>query len=153
MFINSKGAKEMKKKEAEDKKAAAAARKSDSLAKKQEKMVSYAKAKASTAAAKAETLRNKLAEVMKAAAVVPEAAHLHKKNQRDARDRSYQFPPLSHVGPRFFAGQISFCSHPHGVVNSSTNSTISSTSSGYTVIPSFTIAVRTASHYPNTMIS
>jgi hypothetical protein len=74
-----KAAKEMKKKKAEDKKAAAAARKSDSLAKKQEKMVSSMKAKASTAAAKAKTLRNKLAEVMKAAAVVPEAAHLHKK--------------------------------------------------------------------------
>jgi hypothetical protein len=74
-----KAAKEMKKKEAKDKKAAAAARKSDSLVKNQEKMVSSAKAKASTAAAKAETLRNKLAEVMKAAAVIPEAAHLHKK--------------------------------------------------------------------------
>jgi hypothetical protein len=74
-----KAAKEMKKKEAKDKKAAAATHKSVSLAKKQEKMVSSAKAKASTAAAKAETLRNKLAEVMKAAFFVPEAAHLHTK--------------------------------------------------------------------------
>jgi hypothetical protein len=74
-----KAAKEMKKKVTKDKKAAAAMRKSDSLAKKQEKMVSSAKAKASTAAAKAKTLRNKLAEVMKAAAVIPKVAHLHKK--------------------------------------------------------------------------
>jgi hypothetical protein len=74
-----KAAKQMKKKEAKDKKATAAMRKSDSLAKKQEKIVSSVKVKASTGAAKAKTLRNKLAEVMKAEAIVPEAAHLHKK--------------------------------------------------------------------------
>jgi hypothetical protein len=53
----------------------------------------------------------------------------------------------------FSAGPIISCSHPHGAINSSTNSTTLFTSSGYIVIPLFTIAVQTASHYPNTMIS
>jgi hypothetical protein len=73
-----KSAKKAKQEEAEGKKAAAAACKADGLAKKQEKWISSAKAKASTAAAEAETLRSKLANVMKSA-VVPEAAHHHKK--------------------------------------------------------------------------
>ncbi len=75
-----KVAKEAKQKEAEEKKAAAAALKADGLAKKQEKRISFAKVKASIVAAKAETLRSKLTDVMKSA-VVPEAAHHHKKSK------------------------------------------------------------------------
>ncbi len=75
-----KAAKEAKQKEAKGKKAATAACKADGLAKMQEKRISSAKAKASTAAAKAEALCSKLADMMKSA-VVPEAAHHHKKSK------------------------------------------------------------------------
>jgi hypothetical protein len=75
-----KAAKETKQKEAEGKKAAAATCKAEGLAKKQEKRIFSSKAKASTAAAKAETFRRNLADVMKSA-VVPEAAHHHKKSK------------------------------------------------------------------------
>jgi hypothetical protein len=46
-----------------------------------------------------------------------------------------------------------FCSHPHGAVNSSTNSTILSTSSGYSAKSVFIIKVLTPSHYLSTTIS